>query len=107
MDSILKKVYYKHFTQYAQFYKNNFKVYLNSQGIYPEMITKDSLNEKWASRFVSDNTNMKRKYLASNYKNTTHKVSQLEQSKALPLLGFRCVLPYTGVRVKKGYKVKW
>ncbi len=107
MDSILKSKYYQYFLINSKLYNNDFKTCLISLRIDARQMVKDSLEYTWVSRLLRDNTLLKRKYIASNFKNSAGSVAYLEQGKASPFLGFRCVLPYTGIMVKKGYKVKW
>lgn len=107
IDSLLKIDYYSLFMQVAHYYKNDFNEYIKYYGLRKTINTTDSLNKKTVYKWVKNNSELNRKYISSNYRYSTKSVAVLKQTKSLPLMGFRTVLPYTGVAVKKGYKVKW
>ena len=107
IDSLLKIDYNSVFVQVAHYYKNDFNEYIKQYGLRNTINTTDSLNKKTVYKWVKNNSELKRKYIPSNYRYSTKSVAVLKQTKSLPLMGFRSVLPYTGIAVKKGYKVKW
>lgn len=85
----------------------NFHDFLLLRGIKSESYTKDSLKYTFRKVIVHDFTKTKRAYVQSNYSNPTYSKGYMLPGETNTLLGFRCVLPYTGTAVAKKYKVKW
>lgn len=108
-DSIIRAMYlpqYKYFKATRNAADFSFEDYLQMFRLSLDHFSKDSIIKK--SVFVKvDSKVSNRKIVSSNYKNPNYSVSTLSPDSSSMDLGFRCVLPYTGVPVNKKHKVKW
>lgn len=81
--------------------------FLAQRGIYAASLGADSLKYSYKRILVSDNSQLKRRFVASSYADPNAGKSSALQSSASAGRGFRCVLPFTGAAVLKRYRVKW
>lgn len=116
IDLQLKTQFDSIYNVFQKYYIND-QAYVNSNISFPSFLYslrliqnpfhKDSIIHTTVPKLVVDHRLDKRKYIVSNYKDTSYRVAYWPQSKSLPLMGFRSVLPYTGLAVIRKYKVKW
>lgn len=85
----------------------SFPSFLYSLNIIHNPFSHDSIIYRVDKDLFIDHMIDKRKYISSNYQDSSYKIASREQGKSLPLMGFRSVLPYTGLAVHRKYKVKW
>lgn len=72
-----------------------------------DYLIRDSLVYSYKKELVYDHTKEKRQYILSNYRKAQKGCGSLPSDTARQDLGLRCVLPYTGIKVEKKYKVRW
>lgn len=108
-DSILRRQYQAHYEQYkSNGYQGDFYFFLsNMYQMDTALYGRDSLRYTYQRILIKDNSKLRRRYIASNYRNPNAGTALLPNGESLPELGFRCVLPFTGVPVAKKYQVKW
>jgi len=76
-------------------------------GAYVNFSSKDSIFIKGMNCVNIQNEIQIRKIKIGNFKNPSSKTDSKLEDQSNPFLGFRCVLPSTGVECKDKYKVKW
>lgn len=116
INLLLKTRFDSLYNEFQKFYIND-QVYVNSNISFPSFLYsmrliqnpfhRDSIFHLSLPILAVDHRLDKRKYIASCYKDTSYKTAYWPQSKSQPLMGFRSVLPYTGLAVIRKYKVKW
>ncbi len=108
-DSFLRNLYYPHFEWYkTNGYQGNFYNFLSYMyQMDTSYFGRDSLSYTYKRILIKDNSKLRRRYIASSYRNPNAGTNALSNSGSLPELGFRCVLPFTGTPVEAKYKVKW
>ncbi len=74
---------------------------------YYDHLIRDSVIYSYKRELLFDHTKAKRQYIKSNYWQVQKGTGTLPSDTARQDLGFRCVLPYTGIQVEKKYKVRW
>jgi len=83
---------------------HNFNTFLYRMNIHTKELTKDSLKK---ATVYTELESPKRKVKSGSFRKKNDGIEWLAQKSASPMVGFRCVLPFTGVPVMKGKKVKW
>lgn len=107
-DSFLNSQWGYSYLRYNQSYsKISFKDFLLKFSVKRENYTSNPFNSTYTKKVIHDFTIMKISYVKSNYSNPSYKKGYMLPGESNTLLGFRCVLPYTGTAVAKKYKVKW
>lgn len=108
-DSFLRNLYYPHYERHKTTgYQGDFYFFLkNMYQMDTSYYGRDSLSYTFKRILIKDNSKLRRRYIASNYRNPNAGTALLTNSESMPELGFRCVLPYTGTAVIPKYKVKW
>ena len=108
-DSLLYALYNPTYMRNRLSSKENltFKEFLTVRRINRDKYTKDSLSSELVYSIAHYPSNSKRAYVQSNYINPSYSKSYMLPGETNTLLGFRCVIPYTGTAVAKKHKVKW